>query len=401
MISYSAIEKHCETNNKLSRVVIDNFLIHYAAGKEGLVPIMDAALKRYKRAARDIPETYINFLKSEYIAHRIFSKNGFISKYLERPEFRNLPKEQYEYLEFQAQNPWRLSFAEIRNNLETAFFEMEDIMTGEQYLLYSPGMKATEDEKHPLIWFNLIAYNGQCWQSFGLIIPFKSFTADDIFFFATELNPKIEDEDMLMSEVQRNPFPFLMLLSTSDAPQVVSRGYEILTCQSIDELKNFSTYNFQKDFYASWNKDVYQLTLNELGEFPHFAVAYYHEKRKELIRTAMTEYGFERLTEVLANGGIDLNSVADLVVSPTMISAAGLVLNKSIELNPYEKLFSKKEKDEDSEDLKRINNFLKLAIPAYNDGREIDLKVLAREAGIDQKTASALWKQLKKTGQRK
>lgn len=390
-ISYADIKTHCEESSNMTRAVIDDFLIYYTAVREKLDPQMDMQLKKYKRVAGELPQEYINFLKSEYIAHKIFSKEGYITRYLNHSDIRNLPEQQYRFLEFQSRNPWRFSFAEIRNNPEESFFEMEDVFTGEQYLLYSPGMQFTEKEYHPRLWFILIGFNGKCWQTYGLIIPFKSFTQDDIFYFATELNPKIGDEEMLMQEVENNTFPFFMLLSGSTLPVVMSRGHEVLSFQSSDVIEEFSAEKLSGEFISAWNKNVYRFTSNRFGEFPHYAIAYYHEHKKELIRMAMTEMGFEELTKALTRAGCDLNPDADIRVSTGMRITTEKILNLKILMNPYEELFSKIKDEREPEKIAQLNHFVKLALPFYNEKKEIDIKRLAQKAGIDEETAASLW----------
>ncbi|HVZ57838.1 MAG TPA: hypothetical protein VG870_14360 [Chitinophagaceae bacterium] len=394
LMDYPDIKAHCEATTELSRSVIDDYLIYYAAAREGLEPKMEAQLKKYRKAARNIPASYINYLKSEYIAHQVFRKSGFITKYLDLPAIRSLPTAQYEFLAYQASHPWRFSFAEIINKPAEAFFTMLDLMTGDSYLLYSPGMLATENEYHPRSWFLLITFNGQCWQTFGLIIPFRGFQADDLFFFATELNPGITDEGDLMQEVDRNPFPFFLLLAFANIPQIVTRGYPSLIHQSADILTSFSTVDLAADFSLSWHKDVYRLASRTHGEFPHYAVAYFQEKKRELLRTAMTETGFAHLTGLLARAGFPMHPEADLVVSPSMLSAAEKILDKTILLNPYEKLFLTNKKEENEEPLNRINHFLALALPYYNEKTEPDLRELAGESGISLEMAVELWEKV-------
>jgi hypothetical protein len=395
MPKYSEIQKHCEESSKLSKAVIDNFLINFTAAKEKLEPQMYASIKKYKRVSSELQASYLNFMKSEYIAHKIFKKGGFIEKYLKRTEIKSLPPQEFQFLEFQSRYPWRFSFAKIKNKPAKAFFEMEDVITAESYLLYSPGIHDTEEEQHPRIWFNLIGYNGKCWQTYGLIIPFMSFTTDDIFFFATELNPKIESEEMLMSEVENNPFPFFMLLSASNIPVVVSREHEVLYCYSSDILEKFSTEKLSSKFIVAWNKNVYQLKLKGHDQIPHFAEAYYDEKHQELVRTAMTLNGFESLTLALDKAGYELNVEADIIVSPGMLSITEKILGKHLEVNPFEKLFDKSQGKGESEDLNRMNHFLKLALPYCNANKEINIKELARQTGLDEETATAMWKQVK------
>lgn len=397
MQPFDDIKKHCEKNHKISRTVIDEFLIHYAAEKAHLIPEMETTIKRYKNAAADIQPSYLNYLRSEYIAHRIFKKDGLIHKFLKHSALQYLPKDQMDFLRFNSGNPWRFSFAEIQSNPDDSFFMMEDVMTGEEYLLYSPGMQTTLAEHKPLLWFNLIGFNCQCWQTFGLVIPFLSFSPDDIFFFATGLNPKIEDEEMLMEEVERNPIPFFMLTGASASPVITSRGFVMVKCQSVDTIPGLAVEKLGAGFEVSKKMDVHRLNLKKLQSIPHFAEAYYNEKTGELLRTAMTLHGFIMLTEALAKKGIYSPDEPDIMVSPAMLIATEKILNRKIVLNPYEQYFStRKEEDEENPDLSRINAFLGLALPYYNEGKEIDIDKLAAQAGIDPSMAADLWKQVKK-----
>ncbi len=294
-------------------------------------------------------------------------------------------------------NPWRFSFAVISSNQDDSFFRMEDVMTGEEYLLYSPGMQTTLTEYKPLLWFNLIGFNGLCWQTFGLMIPFLALTADDIFFFATELNPNIDGEEALMEEVERNPIPFFMLVTASNKPVVTSRGYVTLTCQSTDNIPDLQVEKLGAGFEVTKKIDVYRLSLKKLQTFPHFAEAYYNQKTGELLRTSMTQHGFSMLTAALAKKGIHLSTEADIVVSPVMLYTAEKILNRKIVLNPYSQYFSSEnEGAEENPDLSGINTFIGLALPFYNQGKEVDIDKLATQAGIDPSMAADLWQQVKK-----
>jgi hypothetical protein len=180
-----------------------------------------------------------------------------------------------------------------------------------------------------------------------------------------------------MKEVEDNPFPFFMLLSASNIPINLSKGYEMVICQATDAIE-FYAEKLSGAFNTAWNNDVYQFTSMKWGEFPHLAIAYYDEKKKELLRTALTTGGFEGLTQELAEAGLNIDADPSIVVSPGMVSATERILGKKIILNPYEKLF-KKDSDE-SEELTRINAFLQLVIPFYNADQKPDIRLLAQKA---------------------
>ncbi len=395
MISYTEIRNHCNDNSRLTQQLIDNMLINYAATKDKLEDVILAQIKKYRKVANKNDEKYINFLMSEYIASRIFQKNGLLAKYLKQKEIMNLPTEHYNFLLQQIDNPWRFSFAVILNSPEDSFFMMEDVFTGEEYLLFSPGMKAIVRDSRPIMWFNLIAYNGNCWQTFGLIIPFQAILPDDVFFFATELNPQITDGETLIEEVEKNPWPFFMLINYSTLPKIVSRQEEIQHMYASDYQENFDAKSFPNKFIVERKKNVYRMLLQEYGSFPHFSIAYYNADDNELLRTSMTQIGFDKLTEALNNNGFLLPLEADVAVSPAMLKAAGDILNRKINLNRYEKVFHFPEDEKESENLNRINHFMQLATPFYNEQKEIDVVEISNLTGLDIENVKSLWQYLK------
>jgi hypothetical protein len=370
-------------------------LINYAAAKDRLEDVMLAQIKKYRKVAKQIDEKYINLFMSEYIAHRIFQKNGLLNKYLKQKEIMNLPAEHYNYLLQQIENPWRFSFAVILNSPEDDFFMMGDVFTGDEYLLFSPGMKTMAEESQPVMWFNLIANNGKCWQTFGLIIPFKSIFPDDVFFFATEINPQIRDEEMLMEEVEKNPWPFFMLINYSNTPQIITRQQEMQHMYATDYQNNFDAKSFSNKFIIDRKKNVYRISLQGYDGFPHFSIAYYNADEKELLRSSMTQIGFDKLTEALNNDGLSLPLEADIAVSPTMLIAAGDILNRKINLNRYEKIFDLPKDENDPESLNRLNHFFELALPYYNEQKEIDVAAMSKATGLDEENVRSLWQYLK------
>jgi hypothetical protein len=383
-INYSDIIFHCKKHSAISAEVIDDFLMYYAAEKEGMEREMNKKFDRFKHI--DLGEhhaKYINFLKAEYVVSRIFLKNGLIKKYLNHSTIKQLLPQQYRFLQEQADNPWKFTFARIINQPYDDFFEMEDVFTGDEFLLYSPSTTQTLQASNPILWFLMIGYNGICWQSYGLNIPFKSFDTDDIFFFATELDPSISNEEELIASIEKDPVPFFMLMSASHKPSVYHKQDLMVQCFSSDLLNNFDSGIFKKKFNIAWNEDVYQLNLKNWNEFPHYAIAYYDENKKIFCRTALTQRGFEALNNIILKLGIEQNEEPDIRVSMSMLSALEDILKREIKINPYEKLFSNANADADESALEGHNEFFKLAIPILNERKKPNLIELAKQAGIE------------------
>lgn len=194
MPNYKSVTAHCQVNSKISEKVIDEWLVPYAAEKDRLDKHFTKRIKRFSGAANQLAGKDINMLISQHIGHSVFKEGGLINKYLNHSQVKARPSEEYAFLEYQAANPWKFAFTVIVDEPASDFFTMEDVFTGENYLVYSPGTGLTiREQGQILLWFNLIAFNGQCWQTFGPVVGYNSFDADDIFFFAIELSDRVVD----------------------------------------------------------------------------------------------------------------------------------------------------------------------------------------------------------------
>jgi hypothetical protein len=397
MSQYAEIVKRCQENSAISLEVVDEFLINYAADMDRIDLEFEAAVKKHPTASGQLKRPDLNLMKSGFIAHRIFQPGGLIHKYLKHSAIRNLSAEEYDFLEFQRDHPWRYSFAEIIDSPEKNLHQMVDVFSNEVYMLYSPGMAKTYQEQKRTGWLNLIGFNGICWQTFSCMFSFRNFQPDDIFFFATELNQSIEDDDDLIHELARNPFPFLMLFTGAEIPGIKHKNHDIKRCLSNDPLPAFHTVGFEMDFTLGWNNGVYRLKHKKLGDFPHFAHAYYDEEKQLMMRSTMTEYSFAVLTKSLKKAGYALEEEPDIIVSVLMLTNAGNILEKKIEIDPYEHLFytPNDEDQKNSEVIDKMNHFIQKITPHLNEGTKYDIKALAEEAGLSLEEAKNIVKVMK------
>ena len=387
MTSFTSILKTCKSFNALSVATVDNYLMYFVAMKEGLDFEVDERLKRFRTVTKKFEKSWINLVKAQVICHRIFKKNGLLKKYIKHAAVKSIPAEQQEFLRQQADHPWRYSFHQIVANPSKYFYEMVDLFNGERFLLYSPSVTKTLAEHPVSIWFNLIAFNGACWLTYGPIVSLQSFDPDDIFFFATELNPDIESEEELMADVEQNPLPYLMLIHASHNPRIVNGEDEIVQVVADHPLEKFNSEALRKNFRLEYAKGVYRISKEPWNEPPHFAAAYYAEDRKTLLLVSMTDRGFNGLMKELNLQGMDLPEEPDVRVHLTMLIATKNILGKEVILDPYEKLYQQKSTTSENELMDKLNHLLQLALPYVNSGKEPDIEALAKEAGVDLETA--------------
>ena len=128
---------------------------------------------------------------------------------------------------------------------------MEDVFTGEHFLLYSKSIGQILREHGVSLWFNLIGFNGHCWQTYGPIGNFQSFDADDVFFYATELDRSITSEATLFNYLEKNPVPFMMLMTGANYPLIMNNGYEVVQVTGESPLKTLNISELKKN--SLWN----------------------------------------------------------------------------------------------------------------------------------------------------
>lgn len=399
MNNFQAIEKICHESSRISKSVVDEFLIYYAVERDRVDREVDKRLARYRHITRDLPDSALNFMKSQYIAWKIFRKGGLIKKYRNHQDLAHLTKEEKKYISKQAEHPWKFSFGVIINKPAEHFYRMQDVFTRETYLLFSPGMSDILQEQPVELWFNLIGYNGACWQTFSLIGAWKSFEPADIMFYTSCLNPRkwIEDPSEVLQEVESNPVPYMLLISGASLPVSYHNKDQIILkfAEFLDD--DFSPDALRAHFRIEYAENIYKLTPEGWEELPHFSIVYYDEKENILLPSAMTDRGYAELIRRLNQCGYNLSDEPDHRVNITMLTTAGRILKQNF--NPvarYSSLFAKEPSMEEEMEIDKINKLMELILPDINAGRVPDIEAVARQAGVDLETAKDLIRQIMK-----
>jgi len=396
MANFKAIEKVCEKNTKWVNEVFEESIMHQIIEKEKLFQEVKNQFAKYSHIIEDLEESSYVHLIIQYYVHRILKEDGLINKYLENGMFSDFSVEDHRYIDQLIKYPWKFSFSIILDTPSEDFYLMEDVFTGETLLLYSKSVSKLLETYSARLWFNLIGFNGACWQSFGPVYNYQAFDPDDIYFFTTELNPlkNIETDEEIMEDVESNPVPYMMLISGGSFPMTAHQNDLLIQNASIYDQDTFTTKGLGKDFIIEYNRNVYKLALKDYGEHPHFSAAYYDEKKKQLLLSAMTDRGFKQLADRLNQYGYDFPDESDIHVTMAMLITASKILKKKINVNPYDHLFTKKTTPADKEMTDKLNKMISLALPALNAGETPDYDMLARESGMLEEEVKDLLKQI-------
>lgn len=394
MNSYNELKKECNITSTNMLKVIDDFLIPYAAEKGKEAERIEKLFIRQERIINNLPSDWPSRAFPQYLAHTIFKEGGNIRVYIKHAALKRLTRDEMAFLEYQADHPWRFRFSTILSSPAEDFYLMEDVFSEEEFLLHSPAITSILKTRNAMLWFSLVLSNPHCCQTYGPVVPFNGFEPDDIFFFATEVNHLIEDEDDLIAEIDSNPLPFMLLISGSTLPVLFSKDHHVLHVMAEFDVDSLDTRKFKSSFKTAFSHGVYRLTLKRWGGPPHFSEAYYDENENTLLLSAMTDRGFTELTGAIRDCGLDIPPDADIRVSPAMVSTASEILGRKIDLLTYSGLFKEDVPVEKQEGLDRLNRLIELALPAINAGVQPDIRSIAEKAGYEPETAADILRQV-------
>jgi hypothetical protein len=393
-LDFKKLQEICDNITEISANAFDDFLMYYVSDREGFDVKMDSILKAFKHITREIDQSYVGYFKAEFVTIKIFGTNGLLKKYLNQAAVKSLPAKEYDFLECQLTKPWKYAFTIIKTNYKNDFYLMFDIFREEDYLVYSPGISDALAEKEVDIWFNILTFNGHCWQTHGLIVDLKNFTADDLYFYATELNPKIDSVEEFLLDIEKNPFPYRLLAVFNELKIIKVDSVEIKYHISNDFVQDLPNDGIEKHFVKQWNKGVYKFTLKESNNLPVQPEFFYNEKTGNLLRFSLTQEGFQRLNTILSIYGYDLEDEADIQVSLSLPDIIQAIINKKISLNPYENLFIKKNELKPFELIHYMltNKLIDKLNPYAEKGEEPDLEAIMKELEISEDLFMKLFK---------
>lgn len=398
MPNYKALRSRCLQTEKLTSTVIDEFLIYYGASQSKLEREFNQRMAPFRHIVRQLPDEWKNMLKGQYIAHQIFKKKGHIHKYLNHSGLKHLSKEETKFLQSNATHSWRYSFSQIIDEPAADFFNMEDLFTGFRFLLYSPSATSILKTEEPLIWLNLINFNGECWETYGPVVHFNGFEAEDIFFYARRYdNEWYQSGEEVARTVEENPVPFSMLIYGSRMPLVFKENHQIISTNAEYEVyEPFHSERFRDDFLIEYSHGVYKLAMKEWGEFPHFSTAFFEEKENLLCLYAMTDAGFKALVDALNSLGFTLDYTPDERVNMGMKSVASQILKEEFTLNRYDHLFKIDTSPDEQKGIDQMNELFGELIPIINSRQTPDFDALAAKYGVNSDELKEIYDVVKK-----
>lgn len=361
------------------------------------------------------PKGWFLLQATTYLMSRIFTRPTVIGKFLKKYSGR-LTHEAIDMLHYWQEVPYIWSvFTIIEEQAENLFLVM-DMLTLDELLIYSPGLKDMQrrPESRKKAYLSILFHNTQCWQSTG-IIHYYSLSSDDFEFFCKGIDEKIYDTAGLAGVIDNNFIDFFELDSLSNLPKIMHGNESVAYHWKPFIFKDIVQIKIPGDWEIDRNEQFLRFRLAELSEQDkeqirtksNFSELLPEEKsdgywkftgllKPELYIDSNTEEGV-----VLAASAHDyfltiliLSSVYPIVhkifLAEQIVSFSLFTITEKIEgfYTPWEYYtLPFKNYDTDSGDrddsLKSINILLKEVTDAKNHGKTVDIDKRCRDLEIN------------------
>ena len=122
-----------------------------------------------------MPESWFNWIASQYFGHRLFRQDGLASSYLPRLGSMGRSESEPDFVRYRLLHPWRFVFCMRIEEIEPDYHVMSNMLTREIFLLFSPALVRTiRDVGKPYSFLLLLDDLNIGFQTYGPIRYFRS-----------------------------------------------------------------------------------------------------------------------------------------------------------------------------------------------------------------------------------
>lgn len=395
-MDYPALERRLRMNSRNSETLVDGFLIDYCDQRDNAIRDLIRGLEPYRNIVDEMPPGWLEYVSSQYIAFRLFRGKGLVRKYRGHDAVRRRSPEELAWLERQLMEPWRFCFCRILYQPYRDFHMMEDVCSGEEFLMYSPALNRWIEEVGgwPALSLVLVNSNDVCRETFGPIANFKGLLPDDLVFFARQLQPHVRYLDDVPAVIDRDPIPFMMLYRWGEIPAAVHKKDFLIAHRA--DIHNVAPdpARLEEHFVLERRDHVLKCELKRWRKHPHFAECFYDTRKKLLIARAMTERSWHKLASALEYANVDIEFRHVQRGSAMAVMMAEQLFGRNIHMTSYDKLFTEPVDPDMQAELDKLNAFFSGYFEAQNRGVKADVDALARAFDVDPAVARDMIEQI-------
>ena len=335
----------------------------------------DKLIKRHHDLVHDFPKKWIDTARSEYCYGRIFSSAVLLRKFIRQCGVDLMASDLTITRGF-VDEPWEYTLFSVEKAEGTLAFA-SDAVSGDEFVIESENVTMLEEKGARLFW-SLMFFNGQCYQSYGIINYFKGISVDDFEYFAAAVNGDIYKADGISGVMQRFPVPFMLLFAFSEIPVVAHGDEEVVYCASRNIIPGFETDSVEGYLDRREERGIIKYAFSDPGDPMRSGTLYVNTGTWDVTLLSTVESRYRELQKQLP---YDFGTSPDFSATVVMATAAEQILGHCFPGTEYDRYFAEEESDEEKEMLAGLSLALEDVLEQLKNGEEPDYDGISETHG--------------------
>jgi len=390
-MDYTAIQETCKTFNKGFDDLATNFMT-WGSKQPRLKKSIDKLLSLDHSGL--YPSGYGDTTAGNYITAQMLVDPNSMQKLLNRKDIYFTEKAR-QVLTFWKEQPGFWCFFAIKEKLEDNFLTIVDLASGNEHLLYSPGLVSMQKasstrNKHYLC---LLLPNGECLQTAGILRHYSLSILDLMFYCSL-----FETEADLQTVITNHYSDFFELDTISTIPEMKHGDYDFTYTWTEFTLEKFDikglggTWTVKHvDSQTSYTLEEPDASMMDVpdgdlleSDFPIMgATIYRDEQTGTMALSTKFEVSYRIFADLLerAYPELELEEYADIAIAMALY----IYLIRTDLTLPWDtfKKVCEAEDEEDQEESQEVTTLLQMYMETLNAGKVFDAQAYSKQSGMD------------------
>lgn len=376
-IDQAAAEEACARTSRLFDR-LENYVFYWTAKKVKL----DKEWARYMSERQEIiarlPSEWPGMAQAQCAFASVFC-SGAGNRKFRKAMGAELDIDEIAFCKEAEVRPWRFSLFTVEERLGSDFYRIADQLGGEGGILKSPSVTSLL-RSNKKVFFTLLADNGKCLQTYGMVAYFNSIGAQELAYFADVLDHGSVEGRSIAHRIAERPLPFLFLFAYADAPVPMHGKDAVRFCASERYVPDPMRIVLPDEYLENGDDQVLNFRLGGENFFDSQNL-YLDLGQKKAVLIAQTRTAYRAAVEFL-RPYLELPLDPQLDLSPIISIAAEALVGAGQPYAEYTARFTEATSREENPALESINRAFDALMEAYNKGMPIDVEKAAKEYGV-------------------
>lgn len=356
---------------------IEDILFPWAENKEKIYNTFNKEISRFE-VAEEMPEELIIYWSNQFVAGKVFTSSDKLEKFLnQNSNFLN--QQEKELIKYFIGNQWFYSVFSIEEVLEKNIIRIYDYSQKKSLVLCSKSVFELYRNGSKLF-LCLLFFNGECYQTYGVINFFKGYTPYDFHYFARNASHHFKQDGNLSNSILRNPIPFMLLCRFSEISYTRDKDGLIEICHHSLTVENFNPEEYSSVFEFQEKNKVLKGTPKE--EQPGEIINLYYEQKNQTLHLFSNSYNRYLSILKIVSKKITFPNEPLLRISPLMGMATERILGIKPSILKLSKIFEERSGVESDHRLSKLNAAAVDLVQNYAEGKSSSFEEFQKKYGL-------------------